>query len=224
MTSHSHVYIRAWQDGQKVLSRRNNFFHEPKWPVQVASDTAKFPASMREYHNHSSRVTHVFTTNRYKRMCDVEHECTESGEQSIDGWQCRQLHSVGHTLCTREHQFFLRGGRCPQYNTLPFTCPGPPPWTSSIWNRRFPFHHVEGAEAANSLQERDRLQLAEKMSGRTKHPKKRGTREQFFPRQLRRGVPTSQRQLRSGTEMSTWDSTCCAHDIRSFPQTRMWKR
>ena len=82
--------------------------------------------------------------------------------------------------------------RCQLYTILPFTCQGPPPWTSSSWNRRFPFQHVKGAEAANFSQKRDRSQLARKMSCRTIHPKKSCTREQFFPCQLRRGVPPSQ--------------------------------
>ena len=128
-----------------------------------------------------------------------------------------------YSMNTRRHQFFIRGGRCRLYTTLSFTRPGPLPWTSPRWNRHFASQHVEGAEAANSSQKRDRLQLVKKMPYRTIHPKKSGTRERFFPCLLRRGVLPSQRELQSGTEMPTWDSMCCAHDIQSFPQTRMWK-
>ena len=82
----------------------------------------------------------------------------------------------------------------------------------------------EKAEAANSSKIRDRSPLVRKMSYRTIHPKKSGTRVRFFSCQLRRGVPPTQRQLHSDTEVQAWDSTSCARDTHSFPQQKMWRR
>ena len=95
MISRNRVYIGAWID---CVDQTKQLFRLPKWPVHVPSDAARCLTSMRAYHNHSNRAKHVLTTNKYKCMCDVEHGCTETNEQSIDDWQCRQFHNVGHTL------------------------------------------------------------------------------------------------------------------------------
>ena len=124
-------------------------------------------------------------------MCDVEHGCAESGEHSIvdnfTAWVILRARANVNSWsmedvanCTPPFpspvQVLLPGHH--QYEIGAFCC-----------------NMLRRAQAANSSQKRDRLQLARKMSCRTVHPKRIGTREQFFPCQLRRGVPPSQRQL-----------------------------
>ena len=73
MPSHNHVCNGTWQDGVVCVEQTTQLVREPKWPVQVPSYAARFSRSMRAYHNHSSRVMHVLTTNKYMCKCDAEH-------------------------------------------------------------------------------------------------------------------------------------------------------
>ena len=80
----------------------------------------------------------------------------------------------------------------------------------------FPSQHFEGAEAANSSQIRDRSPMVRRMSNRTIHQRRSGTRVRHVQFPFRRGVPPSQRQPQRDTEIPAWGSTCCAHDTHKL--------
>ena len=179
--------------------------------------TQQIPMKRARGKDHNNNVVHGVSTNRYNCMCFVNHVCTETGKQSTDGSQCRHFDNLGHRILGT-HTSFL-------YLWMMFTTVNHPSSLHPSRSSSLDISNVKpSAFRGNTLssQKRDRSLLVKKMSYRTIHPKKSCSRERFFPCLLRRGVPPTQRH-QSDTEIPTWVSICCAHDIQSFPQTRKWK-
>ena len=113
--------------------------------------------SMRPYHNHSSRVTQLMTSHKYKWHVRCRTRVYRHGYHTLPTADYgRQFHSVGHTPSTRKHQFLDTWRTLPTVQ-LPYPSPdqvllpGHPQYQIAAFRRK----HVEGAEAAISLLTRD---------------------------------------------------------------------
>ena len=138
----------------------------------------------------------------------ADNQLTADNADSFTAWE----NTIGHAIINSSSVGDVSDCTPPFPASVQVLCPG----RSHFEIVSFPSQHFEGAEAANSSQIRDRSPLVRRMSYRTIHQRRSGARVRHVQFPFRRGVPPSQRQPQSDTEIPAWGSTCCAHDTQKL--------